>query len=176
MWTKTEIKFEDEQAIWQILMASVREVLGRSNMAPTIDFDVADCPDIPVFTSGNGLPNPPELTVDTNYNPFRQSDGNEYKRSALRWDELYKGVEGSTVGREVRFDVLEVFLMFFILEEEDEASSPLVKLSFHQSDVLHGVCRWLAATIKKSQDIKTATCSLQQALVFRFTDRDISVF
>ena len=104
--TKTEIKFEDEQAIWQILMASVREVLGRSNMAPTIDFDVADCPDIPVFASGNGLPNPPELTVDTNYNPFRQSGGNEYKRSALRWDELYKGVEGSTVGREVRFDAL----------------------------------------------------------------------
>ena len=104
--TKTEIKFEDEQAIWQILMASVREVLGRSNMAPTIDFDVADCPDIPVFASGNGLPNPPELTVDTNYNPFRQGGGNEYKRSALRWDELYKGVEGSTVGREVRFDAL----------------------------------------------------------------------
>ena len=104
--TKTEIKFEDEQAIWQILMASVREVLGRSNMAPTIDFDVADCPDIPVFTSGNDLPTPPELTVDTNYNPFRQSGGSEYKRPAVRWDELYKGVEGSTVGREVRFDAL----------------------------------------------------------------------
>lgn len=104
--TKTEIKFEDEQAIWQILMASVREVLGRSNMAPTIDFDVADCPDIPVFTSGNDLPTPPELTVDTNYNPFRQSSGSEYKRPAVRWDELYKGVEGSTVGREVRFDAL----------------------------------------------------------------------
>ena len=104
--TKTEIKFEDEQAIWQILMASVREVLGRSNMAPTIDFDVADCPDIPVFTSGSGLPTPPELTVDTNYNPFRQSGGSEYKRPAMRWDELYKGVEGSTVGREVRFDAL----------------------------------------------------------------------
>lgn len=102
--TKTEIKFEDEQAIWQILMASVREVLGRSNMAPTIDFDVADCPDIPIFT-GDALPPPPMPTVDTSYNPFKQggsSDG--YKRPATRWEDFYKGVEGSSVGREVRFD------------------------------------------------------------------------
>ena len=104
--TKTEIKFEDEQAIWQILMASVREVLGRSNMAPTIDFDVADCPEIPTFSSGDSLPPPPMPTVDTSYNPFKQSGGGDsYKRSSVRWDELYKGVEGSTMGREVRFDV-----------------------------------------------------------------------
>ena len=102
--TKTEIKFEDEQAIWQILMASVREVLGRSNMAPSIDFDVADCPDIPVFASGDTLPQLPKLDVDTNYNPFKQSGGAEYKRSSTRWDEFYKGVEGSTIGREVRFN------------------------------------------------------------------------
>lgn len=101
--TKTEIKFEDEQAIWQILMASVREVLGRSNMAPTIDFDVADCPDIPIFTSGGGLPTPPTLTIDTEYNPFKQSGSNEYKRTSTHWDEFYKGVEGSSVGREVKF-------------------------------------------------------------------------
>ena len=103
--TKTEIKFEDEQAIWQILMASVREVLGRSNMAPSIDFDVADCPDIPAFASGDTLPPPPMPTVDTNYNPFKQSGGGDsYKRPSTRWDELYKGVESSSVGREVRFD------------------------------------------------------------------------
>lgn len=103
--TKTEIKFEDEQAIWQILMASVREVLGRSNMAPTIDFDVADCPDIPVFSNGNTLPPPPMPTVDTNYNPFKQSaDSYEYKRHSTRWEDFYKGVEGSSIGREVKFN------------------------------------------------------------------------
>lgn len=133
--TKTEIKFEDEQAIWQILMASVREVLGRSNMAPTIDFDVADCPDIPVFASGNGLPNPPELTVDTNYNPFRQSGGNEYKRSALRWDELYKGVEGSTVGREVRFDALTTEDMpWDIVSAVNSGPSQAEQLFFEEDD------------------------------------------
>lgn len=103
--TKTEIKFEDEQAIWQILMASVREVLGRSNMAPSIDFDVADCPDIPVFSSRNTLPPPPMPTVDTSYNPFKQNGSSDgYKRPATRWGDLYKGIEGSPVGREIKFD------------------------------------------------------------------------
>ena len=103
--TKTEIKFEDEQAIWQILMASVREVLGRSNMAPTIDFDVADCPEIPIFPSSDTLPPPPMPTIDTSYNPFKQNSGTDgYKRPATRWDDLYKGVEGTSVGREIKFD------------------------------------------------------------------------
>ena len=105
--TKTEIKFEDEQAIWQILMASVREVLGRSNMAPSIDFDVADCPEIPVFSSGETLPLPPRPIVDTNYNPFKQSQSFEgYNRPSTNWDELYRGVEGSQVGRQIKFDAL----------------------------------------------------------------------
>ena len=105
--TKTEIKFEDEQAVWQILMASVREVLGRSNMAPSIDFDVADCPNIPVFSSGETLPPPPKPVVDTSYNPFKQSGSSEsYRRSSTCWDELYKGVEGSQVGRQIKFDAL----------------------------------------------------------------------
>ena len=43
-------------------------------------------------------------TVDTNYNPFKQSGGGEnYKRPVTQWDNLYKGVEGSSVGREIRF-------------------------------------------------------------------------
>lgn len=107
--TKTEIKFEDEQAIWQILMASVREALGRSNMAPTIDFDVADCPDIPVFSSGEAAPSPPRPMVDVNYNPFKQSgNANSYKRPTTHWDDLYKGVEGAVVGRGGGFEAFPV--------------------------------------------------------------------
>lgn len=105
--TKTEIKFEDEQAIWQILMASVREALGRSNMAPTIDFDVADCPDIPVFSTSGTMPVPPRPTIDANYNPFKQNgDSGGYKRQITHWDELYKGTEGPSVGREIKFNPL----------------------------------------------------------------------
>ena len=47
--TKTEIKFENEQAIWQILSASAKEALGRSNAVPSIDFDTEGMPDIPAY-------------------------------------------------------------------------------------------------------------------------------
>ena len=59
--TKTEIKFEDEQPIWQILRAAVRETLGRFNAIPTIDFDVEDRPDIPVFQDGDVNIAPPSI-------------------------------------------------------------------------------------------------------------------
>ncbi len=77
--TKTEIKFENEQAIWQILLAALREALGRHNAIPTIDFDTEGRPaDIPVFnplsksgTSGGHTPHPPVVPIDTAYDPFR---------------------------------------------------------------------------------------------------------
>lgn len=73
--TKTEIKFQDEQPVWQIILAAVREALGRSGAVPTIDFDTAGRPDIPVFTT-HGEVVPPEVEVDTSYNPFEQPGTN----------------------------------------------------------------------------------------------------
>lgn len=49
--TKTEIKFENEQALWQILSAAVKETLGRFNEVPSIDFDVDGMPDIPPLST-----------------------------------------------------------------------------------------------------------------------------
>ncbi len=47
--TKSEVKFENEQALWQILMVTVKESLGKFNAIPTIDFDTDDAPEIPLF-------------------------------------------------------------------------------------------------------------------------------
>lgn len=66
--TKSEIKFENEQPIWQILAAAVREALGKFNAAPTIDFDTEDAPEIPVFNP-EAVTNP-GLEIDSDYNPF----------------------------------------------------------------------------------------------------------
>lgn len=67
--TKTEIKFEDEQLIWQILAATIRETLGKFNAVPTIDFDTADRPEIPVYNGKetNGMPH---TEIDPTFNPF----------------------------------------------------------------------------------------------------------
>lgn len=84
--TKNEIKFENEQGIWQILNAAVRESLGRYNVGPSIDFDIADAPDIPVF-----MPNTkanPAVEIDTNFNPFdtANSSGSGRLQSSLSSD------------------------------------------------------------------------------------------
>lgn len=109
--TKNEIKFENEQPIWQILVAAIKECLGKFNVGPAIDFDSMDAPDIPVFnpdaTAEHGM-------VTDSYNPFATPSrgkasalngdsaghGETWQRSASRatsdWDKLYEGLAGQT--------------------------------------------------------------------------------
>jgi len=96
--TKTEIKFEDERAIWQILMASVREALGRFNIVPSIDFENEALVDIPVKSSSSGLPDMPVIKINTEFNPFdnetpepgRQSYFERFERDKSDdWEKLY---------------------------------------------------------------------------------------
>lgn len=71
--TKTEIKFENEQAVWQILSAAVKETLGRFNEVPSIDFDTDGMPEIPAMDirqDSYASPQPPKVSFDTSYNPF----------------------------------------------------------------------------------------------------------
>ncbi|NDV84420.1 DNA mismatch repair endonuclease MutL [Bacteroides sp. 51] len=89
--TKTEIKFENEQAIWQILSAAVKEALGKFNAVPSIDFDTEGMPDIPAFESDRPI-EPPKVHVNTDFNPFRTSGGGDYSRKKkVDWEDLYSG-------------------------------------------------------------------------------------
>ena len=90
--TKTEIKFENEQAIWQILMAAVKEALGRFNAVPIIDFDVDGRPkNIPVYNPSfpkDKYASPPKVNIDHTYNPFRNTDS-QHKDVPIDWQQLY---------------------------------------------------------------------------------------
>ena len=94
--TKTEIKFENEQAIWQILSAAIKESLGKFNAVPSIDFDTEGMPDIPAFENSpySGL-QMPKTTYNPEYNPFNTSSSSpSYTRQdAKGWDKFYEGVE-----------------------------------------------------------------------------------
>lgn len=95
--TKTEIKFENEQAIWQILAAAVKETLGKFNAVPSIDFDTEGMPDIPAFESSSyaGI-QPPKTTYNPDYNPFNTSavPPSSYSSKPSRdWEQLYEGLE-----------------------------------------------------------------------------------
>jgi DNA mismatch repair protein MutL len=66
--TKSEIKFENEQPIWQILSAAIREALGKFNAVPALDFDQEDAPEIPVFNPD--MSGCIDMNIDDSYNPF----------------------------------------------------------------------------------------------------------
>ena len=89
--TKTEVKFENESAIWQIIVAAVRDTLGRFNAIPTIDFDVEGRPDIPVFdTEGLSSVQAPQVQVDVTYNPFHSQPR---QQAPVDWQALYEGLD-----------------------------------------------------------------------------------
>ncbi|MCR5077854.1 MAG: DNA mismatch repair endonuclease MutL [Prevotella sp.] len=89
--TKTEIKFENEQAIWQILLAAVKEAVGKFNDVPAIDFDTEGKPDIPVFNPNMGMP-APKLDFNPQYNPFKQTAQSRKPVAPEGWEGLYAGL------------------------------------------------------------------------------------
>ena len=108
--TKTEIKFENEQAIWQILAAAVKETLGRFSAVPSIDFDTEDMPDLPAF-GGTSVPEPPKVSYDSGFDPFKSAAsvtyGGGHTRSASGdWEQLYAGVARASKMNEPEADLL----------------------------------------------------------------------
>jgi len=108
--TKTEIKFEDERSIWQVLMASVREALGRFNIVPSLDFENESLIEIPVIRSGNKIPEQPVITVNPGYNPFDKEEKaagrHDFierfeKASAGNWEKFYSSFDKEDGNREL---------------------------------------------------------------------------
>ena len=88
--TKTEIKFADEQAIFQILLATIREALGKFNVAPSLDFSSETRLEMPQVTSmPNAIP-VPHLQVDPSYNPFKKTSTPATHTPSKNWDVLYR--------------------------------------------------------------------------------------
>ena len=112
--TKTEIKFENEQPIWQILTAAVKDAIGQFCAIPQIDFDTEGRPDIPVYNppvrgyggtevrgyetslsaegnlapSSPRTPEPPKVISNPSYNPFTTPK----QKAAKGWEQLYEGL------------------------------------------------------------------------------------
>lgn len=91
--TKTEIKFQDEQVIWKILMAAVKETVGRFEEMPTIDFNTADMPDIPIYDASRPV-TPPKVSINPDFNPFAGSrtETGQTRANRENWSKLYGDV------------------------------------------------------------------------------------
>ena len=83
--TKTEIKFENEQAIWQILSAAVKDAIGQFCEIPQIEFDTEGRPDIPVYNPVAVPVDMPRVERNPQYNPFRE-------KASRNWERLYEGL------------------------------------------------------------------------------------
>ena len=101
--TKTEIKFADEQAIFQILLAATKEALGKFNVAPSLDFTSEHPLDIPQQKPGAMPIAVPRVQLDPTYNPF--------KSQAVRtttpkgWEQLYEPLQSTSIPAEPLFEV-----------------------------------------------------------------------
>lgn len=103
--TKTEIKFENEQAIWQILSASVRDAIGKFCEVPSIDFDTQGSPEIPLFDPARENIAAPKVNYNPDYNPFKSSGKSSGSSWTPRqddtptegWETLYDGLMPSKV-------------------------------------------------------------------------------
>ncbi|MCX6312235.1 MAG: DNA mismatch repair endonuclease MutL [Bacteroidetes bacterium] len=94
--TKTEVKFEDERAVYAILRSSIKRALGQYNISPSIDFNQEMSMEIPY--NQKGVPVAPGIHVNPNYNPFSNnnpgiSDGNNFsqkeKSVPSNWQEMF---------------------------------------------------------------------------------------
>lgn len=70
--TKTEIKFEEEKFIYSILLSSIRQALGKYNIAPTLDFERETSFDLPMEMKSKPI-SEPVIRVNPDYNPFHST-------------------------------------------------------------------------------------------------------
>ncbi|KGN75019.1 DNA mismatch repair protein MutL [Porphyromonas macacae] len=73
--TKTEIKFSDERALFQLLISTIREALGSSVAMPSIDFERSHIIDMPIYPGRlEELPDKPKVSLNPDYNPFGKNE------------------------------------------------------------------------------------------------------
>jgi len=94
--TKTEVKFEDEQAIYQILLSSVKQTLGKFNVVPSLDFGKDNSIEIPILRRDTKI-SMPQIAIDAKYNPFDTSasyrQGQQERQNLQNWETMYSGFE-----------------------------------------------------------------------------------
>lgn len=93
--TKTEVKFEEERAIWQIIKATVKESLGKYNIVPSLDFNTEASFEIPPMSGNRAEVRPPEISHNPEYNPFNAPQHRSAAKSAAGWEALFETVKNT---------------------------------------------------------------------------------
>lgn len=114
--TKTEIKFEDEHAVYTLMRAAVKHSLGQFNIAPVLDFERDTNFDTP-YSYKDKEAESPRVEVDRNFNPFDTESkksssgfgGSQYQRKdATGWEQAFEGLENRRVDKKSGFSHLQI--------------------------------------------------------------------
>jgi DNA mismatch repair protein MutL len=131
--TKTEIKFEEDRLIYSIIFSSVRQALGKYNIAPTLDFDRETSFDLP-FEMRNMPATEPQVKVNPFYNPFQS---NTATSGVSKGNQFTKAIHSEGFGtkdiRKADWDA------FYAIEEEEKSNNSLIEAdhsSFEMNDFL----------------------------------------
>jgi DNA mismatch repair protein MutL len=116
--SKTEVKFEDERDIWQILLASVKRAIGKNNLSPSLDFGTEGVIDIPVLSKDTEIRQP---VIDTNpgYNPFAGENSYEREKHSTPylderfegWEQLFEPAHGIAVNTQKNLQIRNKYIL-----------------------------------------------------------------
>ena len=132
--TKTEIKFDDEHALYAILRSAIKHSLGQFNVAPILDFDRDSNLDTP-YNYKNQEASTPTIQVDGAFNPFSDETPNKHfttyrkTENTANWESLYVGLKQDTeeIGN-IEFESDEVTGSLFNENEIEQATNKMYQI------------------------------------------------
>lgn len=137
--TKTEIKFDDEHALYAILRSTIKHSLGQFNVVPTLDFERDPNLDTP-YDYQHKAAEVPSVQVDRTYNPFAEdnrdnggqgsakpakSSSQPYRKTDMQpnWESLYVGLKQDAFEVETAFVENDEVTASLFHEKEEEATA-----------------------------------------------------
>jgi DNA mismatch repair protein MutL len=85
--TKTEVKFENEKALYAIIRSTIKHSLGQYQVSPVLDFERNASLDVPYDFKDKPVSSPP-INVDANFNPFKENTSSK-NQDTTNWEDLY---------------------------------------------------------------------------------------
>jgi DNA mismatch repair protein MutL len=145
--TKTEVKFEDEQALYAILRATVKHSLGMFNVAPILDFERDANLDVPYDYKDKTL-STPTIQVDRSFNPFEtENEPKKYSGSSVsytkntqaqpHWESLYTNLKQDA--SEVSVDAFETDLVASTLFDDKSTESQTLLYQFNRKYIINSI-------------------------------------
>jgi DNA mismatch repair protein MutL len=145
--TKTEVKFDDEQALYAILRATVKHSLGMFNVAPILDFERDANLDVPYDYKDKTL-GTPTIQVDRSFNPFEtENEPKKYSGSSVsytkntqaqpHWESLYTNLKQDA--SEVSVDTFETDLVASTLFDDKSTESQTLLYQFNRKYIINSI-------------------------------------